>query len=140
MQILLSFLCGSLFGLGVAVSGMINPAKVLAFLDVFGAWDPSLLLVMGGALAVTGVTYPFIFKNPKPVTAEKFHLPEKEEIDRPLLLGAAIFGVGWGIIGLCPGPAVASLAYGHGESLIFLIAMIVGMVLARRLRVILELS
>ncbi|OHC73427.1 MAG: hypothetical protein A3G18_04980 [Rhodospirillales bacterium RIFCSPLOWO2_12_FULL_58_28] len=134
MQILISLLCGAMFGLGVAVSGMINPAKVLAFLDAFGAWDPSLLLVMGGALAVTGVAYHFTLKNPKPMMAEKFYLPEKGEIDRPLILGAAIFGVGWGIIGLCPGPAVASIAYGHVESLIFLIAMIVGMTSARRLR------
>lgn len=132
-QTLSALVCGTLFGLGIAVSGMINPAKVLAFLDVLGDWDPSLLLVMGGALSVTFVAYRFILRRPEPVAGETFQLPQKTRIDRSLLLGTAIFGIGWGMVGLCPGPALTSLAYGHPQSLAFLAAMIAGLSLGRRL-------
>jgi uncharacterized membrane protein YedE/YeeE len=121
-----ALLAGITFGLGLAVSEMINPAKVLAFLDVAGRWDPSLALVMAGALAVTFVAFRLVLKRPKPVLGERFEIPTTRTIDRPLLTGAALFGIGWGLVGFCPGPALASLAFGLRESVVFVIAMAVG--------------
>jgi len=118
---------GLLFGIGLAVSEMVNPAKVLGFLDITGNWDPSLAFVMGGALAVTVIAFRVILKQPHPVLDGEFRVPTAKDIDRRLISGAALFGIGWGMIGLCPGPAIASLAYGRTESAIFLIAMIVGL-------------
>ena len=123
--------CGLLFGLGLAVSQLVNPAKVLGFLDVAGAWDPSLALVLAGAVAVALIAYRFILKLPRPALAERFAMPLSTAIDGRLIGGAVLFGVGWGLIGLCPGPAVASLAYGMGESVYFVVSMLVGMGLAR---------
>ena len=122
---------GILFGIGLWVSGMANPKKVLGFLDVTGDWDASLLLVMGGAVAVTVVSFRFILSRPKPFLANKFHIPEKKDIDFPLIAGSAIFGIGWGIAGYCPGPALTSLATLSAESIVFVIAMIVGGLLHR---------
>ena len=126
-----ALLAGILFGLGLAVSQMINPAKVLGFLDFAGRWDPSLALVMVGALGVTALGYRRALKRPAPLLAEGFELPIAREIDRPLLSGAVLFGIGWGLVGFCPGPAIASLAYGVKESIIFAAAMLAGMALFR---------
>ena len=122
---------GILFGLGLAVSRMVNPAKVLGFLDVTGSWDPSLILVMAGALAVTTLTFPRILRQDRPVFDRAFIVAAKSQIDARLLGGAVIFGVGWGLVGFCPGPAVAALAYGQSETTIFLAAMLAGMWLYR---------
>jgi uncharacterized membrane protein YedE/YeeE len=126
-----ALLSGVIFGLGLAVSQMVNPAKVLAFLDVAGNWDPSLALVMAGALVVTGIGYRLAMQRPRPVLAERFSLPTKTALDARLIGGAALFGVGWGLIGLCPGPAIASLAYGLPESMYFTVALFVGLWVAR---------
>jgi len=125
------FISGLLFGLGLAVSQMVNPAKVLAFLDVAGDWDPSLAFVMAGALMVALPAFHFIFRREGPVLTPKFSLPLRHQIDPRLLLGAALFGIGWGLVGLCPGPAVASLAYFKDSTVIFLLALVAGMGLHR---------
>lgn len=104
---LAAFLCGALFGLGLVVSGMANPARVLAFLDVSDAWDPSLALVMLGALIPSGAAYLWIRARRTPLLAVSLHIPTHRIIDRRLVIGAAIFGLGWGLAGLCPGPAIA---------------------------------
>ena len=129
--ILTALISGTLFGIGLALSQMINPAKVLGFLDLFGSWDPSLALVMGGALAVTAGTFAAIRRRPAPLLAETFRLPGKKEIDARLLSGAAIFGVGWGLAGWCPGPALSSLGLGSWRALVFVAAMGIGMALFR---------
>ena len=127
-----SLLSGFIFGLGLAVSQMIDPARVIGFLDVAGRWDATLLLVMGGALAVTVPGFPMILSRPPPLLAPKFSLPAKTEIDRPLIIGAAIFGVGWGLAGFCPGPALAALASLSPSVVLFVAAMIAGQWLASR--------
>ena len=133
MKIVVSaLLCGVLFGFGLAVSEMIDPARVIGFLDVTGRWDPTLLFVMGGALALTVSGFPLILRQARPLVGEKFNLPVKTEIDLPLLCGAAIFGVGWGLAGFCPGPALAALASFPPPVLLFVAAMIAGQWLASR--------
>ena len=128
---LASGIAGIIFGLGLTVSGMINPEKVLGFLNIFGAWDPSLILVMGGALLVTTPMF-FLSKNKqKPMLCETFSLPTLTKVDSKLILGASIFGIGWGLIGLCPGPAIASLAMLNTHSLIFVGSMIAGFILQK---------
>lgn len=117
---------GVLFGVGLAVSQMVNPAKVLAFLDVAGRWDPSLALVMAGALAVALPGFRLAGRRPAPLLADRFHAPARSPVDAPLLAGAALFGLGWGLVGFCPGPAIASLAYGRIESVGFVVAMLAG--------------
>jgi uncharacterized membrane protein YedE/YeeE len=124
---------GFVFGTGLWVSGMANPGKVLGFLDVTGNWDASLLLVMAGAVAVTLLGFRVVLKWKKPVLAESFELPRKSDIDTPLVAGAAIFGIGWGIAGYCPGPALTALATLSAESVVFVAAMIVGGFLQRAL-------
>ena len=126
-----ALLAGIVFGLGLAVSQMINPAKVLAFLDIAGRWDPSLALVMAGALGVTALGYRLAIRRPAPLLAARFEVPTVREIDGRLLAGAVVFGIGWGLVGFCPGPAIASLAFGVKESLIFVAAMLAGMALFR---------
>ena len=123
---IVALFAGVLFGVGLSLSQMINPQKVLAFLDVFGNWDPSLALVMGGALAVTIPAYYLILRDPAPAIAKKFYLPDKSAIDMPLALGAALFGIGWGIAGYCPGPAIAALSINWQEAVPFLIALAAG--------------
>jgi hypothetical protein len=118
--------CGVLFGVGLAASGMTDPAKVQGFLDIFGVWDPSLAFVMGGAVVVTVISFRFVLPMAKPLLADSFDLPSRKDIDTSLLLGAALFGVGWGLTGLCPGPAIASLAYLNPNILIFLCSMVIG--------------
>ena len=127
-----SLLSGFIFGLGLAVSQMIDPARVIGFLDVAGRWDATLLFVMGGALAVTVPGFPMILSRQHPLLAPKFSLPAKTEIDRPLIIGAAIFGVGWGLAGFCPGPALAALASLSPSVVLFVAAMIAGQWLASR--------
>jgi uncharacterized membrane protein YedE/YeeE len=131
MGILAQFIAALIFGIGLVVSGMANPAKVLNFLDVAGSWDPSLAFVMAGALAVTAIGYRLVLARPKPVFAPDFQLPTRREIDARLLLGAAIFGIGWGLAGFCPGPALTSLGLGAPGTLAFVPAMLVGMAAAR---------
>lgn len=131
---LVSLALGALFGLGLTISGMIDPRKVQDFLDVTdlaGRWDPSLSLVMGGALLVTLVSYPFIFRRGQPVLGHKFHLPVVKDIDHRLVAGAALFGVGWGLGGFCPGPALVSLTTGSRPAMVFVVAMLLGMALHR---------
>jgi uncharacterized protein len=114
---------GTLFGVGLAVSGMINPAKVVGFLDVAGGWDPTLAFVMGGALLVTIPAFRVILNRPRPVLADGFDLPTKSTLDARLLGGAALFGVGWGLSGFCPGPAVAAVTTGLAPVFAFVAAM-----------------
>jgi uncharacterized membrane protein YedE/YeeE len=120
---------GMLFGLGLAISGMMNPAKVVGFLDVAGGWDPTLAFVMGGALLVTVPAFRLILGRPRPILADGFALPTKSALDGRLLGGAALFGVGWGLSGFCPGPAVAALVTGLTPVFAFVAAMMAGMVL-----------
>ena len=103
LRILVNLFAGTLFGLGLAISGMVNPAKVIGFLDITGDWDPTLAFVMGGALLVTIPAFRLILKRSRPVLADKFELPTKKDVDGRLLAGSAIFGVGWGLAGFCPG-------------------------------------
>lgn len=128
MLAIAGLLCGLVFGWGLLVSGMMQPAKVLAFLDVFGAWDPSLLVVMAAALAVGGAGYGFAQRR-KPLLAPQNLWPEKTGVDAPLVIGAALFGVGWGLSGLCPGPAIENLATLSPRVIVFVAAMASGMAL-----------
>ncbi|MFY3327677.1 DUF6691 family protein [Vibrio fluvialis] len=125
---LTSLFAGLLFGLGMVISGMADPAKVVGFLDVAGDWDPSLMFVMGGALMVFMPAYFFLIKpKSKPVNAEKFCLTTNQTLDSRLISGAAIFGIGWGLAGICPGPALSSLALGNPGVWIFFASMMVGL-------------
>jgi len=124
---LAALLAGLVFGLGLTVSQMVNPTKVLAFLDIFGDWDPSLALVMISALAVTAAGYRLVWRQPHPLFADRFQLPGKTGIDARLGAGAVLFGVGWGLVGLCPGPAIAAASFAGPEALGFLLAMAAGM-------------
>ena len=123
---------GLLFGAGLSISGMINPAKVIGFLDLAGAWDPSLAFVMLGAVAVTAVGYRTVLCRDQPLLESTFTLPTRRDIDLPLLLGAGLFGIGWGLGGYCPGPALAGLGFGNLQTLVFVAAMLVGMIAARQ--------
>lgn len=124
-------IAGFVFGLGLAVSGMTHASKVLGFLDVAGKWDPSLLFVLGGAVGVTAIVFRFILRRSAPVLEDQFYLPIGKGIDRPLVAGAVIFGVGWGISGYCPGPGIALLAAPDWEALVFVPALLVGALLHR---------
>lgn len=132
MRILFAFLSGGLFGAGLLISQMTNPAKVLAFLDIAGDWDPSLAFVMGGALLVTFIGYRFVLKRDVPFFEGRFRLPTRTDIDRRLVIGAALFGAGWGLAGLCPGPALSSLSFGGWPVIIFVVSMLVPMLILRR--------
>jgi uncharacterized membrane protein YedE/YeeE len=131
-KLLAALAAGLLFGLGLAVAQMTHPSKVLGFLDVAGEWDPSLLFVLGGAVLVTTVTFRFILRR-APRLHDRFHLPSARDIDTPLLAGAALFGIGWGISGYCPGPGIALLAAPGWETCVFIPGMVLGM-LAHRLQ------
>jgi hypothetical protein len=122
---------GFLFGIGLWVSGMANPKKVLGFLDITGDWDASLMLVMGGAVAVTAIVFRFVLSRLKPIFEDKFELPGRKDIDLPLIAGSALFGIGWGIGGYCPGPALTALSTLSSETIVFVIAMIAGGLLHR---------
>jgi uncharacterized protein len=127
-----SFFAGMLFGAGLTISQMVNPRKVTDFLDFFGSWDPSLAFVMGGALVVTALGFRLVLRRPHPLFVADFQLPASQRIDARLIGGSALFGVGWGLAGFCPGPAVASLAYGLWQSVVFVSAMLIGMLLWER--------
>ncbi|MGD9501625.1 MAG: DUF6691 family protein [Methyloceanibacter sp.] len=131
MRNLVNFLAGLIFGLGLLVSGMANPAKVQNFLDLFGSFDPSLIFVMAGAVAITFIGYRLVLSQEKPLLAPRFYLPEAKHIDARLVGGAALFGIGWGLSGFCPGPAVTSLPLLAKGTLVFVPAMLVGLAGAR---------
>jgi uncharacterized membrane protein YedE/YeeE len=134
-RILSAFLIGALFGIGIAVSGMANPAKVLNFFDVAGMWDPSLLFVMGGGLVTTAIGYRIIFgRRPAPVFERHYAVPRIRTIDWQLVGGSALFGIGWGMAGFCPGGAVPALALGNADTFLFIAAMIAGILFARALK------
>jgi uncharacterized membrane protein YedE/YeeE len=134
MRILSAFAIGLIFGLGIAVSGMINPAKVLNFFDLAGTWDPSLAFVMGGALAVAIPGYHFVLRRPAPVMEQRFQLPDTRVIDQRLVLGSATFGIGWGIAGFCPGGALPALGTGRLDVIVFIASLIIGLLIARFLQ------
>jgi hypothetical protein len=121
-----ALLAGLVFGVGLAVSHMVEPTKVLAFLDVAGRWDPSLVFVMLSAVAVTFVAYRLAARRPAPLFDSKFFLPTTTQLDRPLVVGSALFGVGWGLAGYCPGPAIAALGLGTWEAPVFVAALAAG--------------
>lgn len=131
MDRLTGLVSGLLFGAGLALSGMVNPMKVQNFLDLFGTWDPTLIFVMAGGLAVTFVGYRLVLAMARPLYAPSFSLPEPGVIDARLVTGAALFGAGWGLTGFCPGPAIASLVFGYWPSVLFVAAMTAGMLLVR---------
>ena len=134
VKLVASYLIGLVFGLGITVSGMANPAKVLAFFDLAGAWDPSLALVMAGALLVTVIGYRLAWRRPKPLLDNSFDLPSATGITASLVIGSLVFGIGWGIAGFCPGGALPTLGTGRSEVLVFVAALIAGMLLARVIR------
>lgn len=129
MSIVASLLCGLIFGAGLLISGMVQPTKVLGFLDIFGAWDPSLAVVMAAALAVSVPGFRLVNRRPQPWLAGQYFWPSRSDIDLPLLTGAALFGIGWGLVGLCPGPALESLATLSPGVIVFVVAMAAGMAL-----------
>jgi len=127
MLIFTSFLAGLIFGLGLIVSGMANPAKVLGFLDLTGAWDPSLALVMAGAIGVSFIAFLFAKNRTRSLLGADMKLPTGSKIDRRLVIGSTLFGIGWGVAGFCPGPGLVALGMGEVKALIFVAAMLVGM-------------
>lgn len=124
---------GTLFGLGLAIAGMIDPAKVINFLDIFGTWDPSLAFVMGGGLLVNAIATPFIMRRKTPILAEFFRTPTKHQVDKRLIIGGVLFGAGWGIGGYCPGPMLTSLSFANSDIIVVVGAYVVGTFLARTL-------
>jgi len=125
-KILIALISGIIFGLGLSLSQMMNPEKVISFLDISGDWDPSLAFVMMGALAVTFISFRWVLNRSEPLLEDGFHLSKRTEIDKALLGGAAIFGVGWGMSGYCPGPAVASLGLGSIEAVVMVLSIYLG--------------
>jgi uncharacterized protein len=130
---IVAFVAGLCFSAGLVVSGMTRPAKVLGFLNMAGDWDASLLCVMGGAIAVHFTAYRMLRGRPSPIFSERFWLPTRRDIDRRLVLGAIVFGVGWGMAGYCPGPAVVALPLGGASPLVFVLAMLLGMFISGKL-------
>lgn len=122
---------GLIFGAGLALSDMVNPARVQAFLDLAGEWDPTLMLVMGAALVPSAIAYLIRRRLTRPLLGEVFSIPESRSLDRPLIMGAAMFGIGWGLVGFCPGPAIAGLVLGAWQPWLFVAAMLTGMLLHR---------
>ena len=129
LRLLAALASGLIFGLGLALSGMLDPARVRGFLDVAGAWDPSLIFVLGGAVTISGLGYRLCRRRSGPVLETRFDLPIRRRVDAPLVAGAALFGIGWGLSGFCPGPAVAALSTGATPVLVFVAAMLAGMAL-----------
>ncbi|WP_049734939.1 YeeE/YedE family protein [Rhizobium ecuadorense] len=127
-----AFASGIVFGFGLSLSGMLDPVRVQGFLDIFGAWDPSLAFVLGGAVIVTFIGVQAMKRMTHPAFDDSFHVPENREIDAPLVVGSTLFGLGWGIGGFCPGPAVASLSIGLPQTVLLVAAMLVGMTLHDR--------
>jgi len=131
LQIIASLIAGTLMGAGLMISGMMNPNKVLSFLDIFGNWDPTLIFVMGGAIFSALPGFWLSRRLTKPLLANNFQLPDKKNFDRRLVGGAAIFGIGWGLVGLCPGPAISAITTGSPQVIVFVISMTVGMAFYR---------
>ena len=129
MQILIAFVTGTIFGIGLILSGMTDPSKVIGFLDLAGHWDPSLAFVMGGAILVGVVAFRFASGREKSLLGDEMRLPTSSQVDRRLVLGSLAFGTGWGLAGYCPGPALVSIAQGGAQPLIFVAAMLAGMVI-----------
>ena len=133
MRLVLTYLIGLIFGVGISISGMANPAKVLNFFDIAGTWDPSLVFVMGGAVVVAFFGYRIVLRRPAPVLDAKFHLPDNPRIDARLLGGSALFGIGWGIAGFCPGGALPALGTGQIDVFVFVAALVAGIFAAKGL-------
>lgn len=134
MRLILGFLSGLVFGVGLVISGMSDPAKVLNFLDISGHWDPSLAFVMGGASVTAFIGYRLVWRRPAPIAMDNFDIPQSTAIDRPLLIGAALFGIGWGIGGFCPGPAWTALPLMASGTLVFLPMMLIGIIIGGRVK------
>ena len=132
MNIIVSLFCGIIFGIGLVISEMINPAKVLSFLNIFGEWDPSLAFVMIGALAISTPFFHLFKKKDKPIFATNFLISNATEIDKKLIIGSILFGAGWGLVGLCPGPAISSLALLNISSIAFVFWMSMGFYVASK--------
>lgn len=134
MKLIYAWATGLVFGLGIAISGMMNPAKVLNFFDIAGTWDLSLAFVMGGAVIVTFIGYRLVWRRAQPLFEDRFQVPASKVIDSRLVGGSALFGIGWGIAGFCPGAAIPALGTGRWEVVLFLGAVVVGLALARVLK------
>ena len=136
-RLITALIIGAVFGIGLAIAGMLNPSKVVGFLDVFGDWDPSLAFVMGGGVLVNAIGHRFVMKRKTPIQCATFSMPTPTNIDKPLVIGSVIFGVGWGLAGLCPGPVVASLLL-NGQAMLpffglLFTVLLVGQIVMRRL-------
>lgn len=129
MKVVSFFLLGVLFAVGLGISGMTQPLKVLGFLDIFGAWEPALMFVMGGAVLVNVIGYRLAVGRPHPLLAARFDIPARRDIDWQLVTGASLFGAGWGLAGFCPGPALVAVASGSADVLVFVAAMFIGFLL-----------
>ena len=129
MLALVSFVCGLIFGFGLLISGMTQPSKVLGFLDIFGRWDPTLAFVMAAALAISGIGFAMVRQRRRPVLAAQHLWPTRTDVDRPLVVGSVLFGIGWGLVGLCPGPALVNLAGLMPSVVVFAFAMASGMII-----------
>ena len=129
----IALVAGLMFGAGLAISGMNDTTKVQGFLDLAGDWDITLAFVMMGALAVGLIAFRIVLKRPSPIMNDKFDLPRKTHIDKRLISGALLFGIGWGLIGYCPGPALASISHGYWQTLVFILAMLVGAKISKKL-------
>ena len=125
-EYLIVLFAGLLFGIGLALSGMNDTSIVQGFLDVFGVWDSRLIFVMLAALVVTVISFPLILRRQRPIFDSLFHLPKFHQIDGKLVIGAALFGIGWGLVGYCPGPAIASISYGYWQTAVFIVSMLIG--------------
>ena len=134
MRNFLVLMSGSIFGLGLTISSMTNPKKVIGFLDIFSNWDPSLAFVMGGAIIITSPILYLLTKNQKIILSDKIYLPTNTKIEKNLIIGSLIFGVGWGLAGLCPGPAISSLALIEASTIIFTIFMFIGFYISKFLK------
>jgi uncharacterized membrane protein YedE/YeeE len=134
MKLVAGYVTGLLFGLGISVSGMANPSKVINFFDIAGTWDPSLAFVMGSALLVTILGYRLVFSRNRPIVGPSFDLPTKSKVDGSLLMGSAIFGIGWGIAGFCPGGALPVMGTFRYEVIVFVASLVIGIWITRRLR------
>ena len=130
-----SFLSGLIFGIGLTVAGMVNPAKVIAFLNILGNWDPSLVFVMVGAIIISAPFFYILKNKKKPLFNSSFQIPSRTNIDRNLIIGSSLFGIGWGMVGLCPGPAVASIAFFQPLSILFVIAIMSGFYLCKYIKI-----
>lgn len=138
MRIIITYLIGLVFGVGISISGMANPAKVINFFDVAGTWDPSLAFVMGGAVIVTFFGYRFVLKRPAPTMSDVFQVPTRRDLDLPLIGGSAVFGIGWGIAGFCPGGALPALGTGRPEVFVFVAALLAGIIAAKAIQAVMK--